>query len=279
MRVSVVIPTYNREQTIARALRSVLAQNFSDYEVIVVDDGSTDATATVLDEFAETIKVLQQPKNQGVSSARNRGIHAATGEWLAFLDSDDEWLPSKLTQQMDYIKDHPKDRIVQTEEIWIRHGRRVNPREVHRKRRGWIFPHMLQRCLVSPSAAMVHSSVFASLGLFDESLPACEDYDFWLRAGVRYPIGLVDEPLTIKYGGHADQLSKQWGLDRYRIQSLVKIREGLPLPDEWRHALNQELIKKCEVYLSGLRKRMRLDEAARYEEILATTREMLEKPG
>ncbi len=255
MRVSVIIPTYNRAAWVTEAVASVLAQTWRDFELIVVDDGSTDATQEVLAAFHGQLKVLCLEGRRGVSAARNLGAAAARGEWLAFLDSDDLWLPEKLARQVEYFKEHPDLMICQTEEVWVRNGVRVNPPDTHRKTGGAIFLQSLSRCLVSPSAVMLHRRLFAEMGGFDETLPAAEDYDLWLRVAWRYPVGLAPLPLVIKRGGHADQLSRQWGLDRFRIQALEKLLEEAALPSEYRDAAQRTLAHKCRIYAQGCEKK------------------------
>jgi glycosyltransferase involved in cell wall biosynthesis len=262
--VSVIIPTYNRGWILHEALESVLAQDYPDFELIVVDDGSTDRTPAVLQRYGNRLRVLAQ-KNRGVSAARNRGIAAAKANLIAFLDSDDLWLPGKLKAQVDFFQHHPGALICQTEEIWIRNGVRVNPAKRHRKPSGMIFEASLHLCLVSPSAVMVRRRLFEQVGIFDESLPACEDYDLWLRVGCRYPIHLIETPLVVKRGGHADQLSRQPVLDRYRIQSLLRIIRIGRLNDEQQSAAARVLKEKCRIYAKGCRKRGRLKEAEHYE--------------
>ena len=222
--VSVIIPTYNRGWTIKEAIDSVLAQSFIDFELIVVDDGSTDDTSEILDSYRDDIKVLSQ-ENNGVSAARNRGVATASGIFIAFLDSDDLWLPEKLSSQVDFFNSNPDALICQTEEIWVRNNMRVNPKKRHKKPWGMIFEPSLDLCLVSPSAVMIRRSLFEEVGVFDETLPACEDYDLWLRISCRYPVFLIDTPLIIKRGGHFDQLSASSGLDKFRIKSIKKIIE------------------------------------------------------
>jgi glycosyltransferase involved in cell wall biosynthesis len=268
-RVSVILPTYNRAWSLHAAIKSVLTQTYSDYELIIVDDGSTDETATLLRTY-DGVTVFHQSR-QGVSAARNRGVQAARGELIAFLDSDDYWLPDKLSGQVRYFDENPDALICQTEEIWIRRGVRVNPGRRHRKRAGMIFEPSLALCLVSPSAVMLRRSLFVAMGGFDERLPACEDYDLWLRIGCRYPIGLIETPLIVKQGGHDDQLSAEPGLDRYRIQSLTKIIASGNLTEDQRRAAIKTLQTKCMIYAIGCRKRGRPGEAARYEKIARDT--------
>ena len=261
--VSVIIPTYNRGWIVKEAIDSVLDQDFTDYELIVVDDGSDDNTPEILAGYGGAITILHQ-SNKGVSSARNCGVAAASGQLIAFLDSDDLWLPGKLSTQVKFFKDHPDAVINQTQERWIRKGVRVNPKQRHHKFSGMIFEHSLALCLVSPSAVMIKKSLFDEVGGFDEQFPACEDYDLWLRVSCRYPVHLIDTPLIIKRGGHADQLSKAAGLDKYRIQSLVKIIESGLLTPRQRQAALSTLKEKCAVYAGGCRKRGREEEARNY---------------
>ena len=258
--VSVIIPTYNRGWILQEAIDSVLEQDFHDYELIVVDDGSVDDTPTILKAYKNEITVLRQA-NRGVSAARNSGIKAATGRLISFLDSDDLWLPRKLSTQVQFFNDHPQAVITQTQERWIRNGVRVNPKKRHHKFSGMIFERSLALCLVSPSAVMIKKSLFNRVGIFDESLPACEDYDLWLRISCRYPVHLIETPLIIKRGGHDDQLSKAAGLDKYRIQSLLKIIESDILTAPQSQAAIEKLKEKCAVYASGCRKRGREAEA------------------
>jgi glycosyltransferase involved in cell wall biosynthesis len=258
--VSVIIPTCNRGWVVRDAIDSVLGQTFADFELIVVDDGSTDETSQILEAYAGRLRVIRQA-NQGVSAARNRGIDIASGSLIALLDSDDIWLPEKLDVQVAFFKNNTAALICQTEEIWIRNGLRVNPGKRHRKPSGMIFERALELCLVSPSAVMVRRELFEKVGRFDENLPACEDYDLWLRVACRFPVHLIDKPLTVKRGGHADQLSRQPALDKFRIRSLVKLIEAGRLAPAQRDAAVIALRKKCAVYANGCLKRGRLEEA------------------
>lgn len=262
--VSVIVPTHNRRQLVCEAVASVLAQRDVAVEVIVVDDGSTDDTSAALAAFGDRIRCLRQPR-LGVSAARNRGAGAATGTWLAFLDSDDLWRPLKLARQLAYHAERPALRASQTGEIWIRNGVRVNPCQHHRKPDGEIFTSSVARCVVSPSAVMLRRDLFEALGGFDEALPVCEDYDLWLRLGAREPVGLLDEPLVIKRGGHADQLSRRyWGMDRFRVAALAKLLAADDLVDAQRMVAVTALREKCGILAAGASRRGRADEAARY---------------
>ena len=274
--VAVIIPTYNRAHTLRRALDSVLGQQPPPLEIIVVDDGSTDGTREMVapsphplpsspssqglnpgywEQKKGEIRYLFQP-NRGPAAARNLGIPHARAEFIAFLDSDDEWLPGKLAAQLRFFEENPDYLICQTEEIWVRNGRRVNPMKKHKKYGGRIFEKCLPLCIVSPSAVMVRREFFDRVGLFDESLPACEDYDLWLRASARMPIGLIEKPYLIKYGGHADQRSRQFPvMDRFRIQALRKlIDSGILIPTQKEAAL-LEFEKKFRIVSEGAKKR------------------------
>lgn len=265
--ISVIIPTFNRAAWVREAVDSVLAQTFQDFELIVVDDGSTDATGEGLMAYGDRLRHLVQDR-QGVSAARNRGLDLAQGEWIAFLDSDDLWLPQKLETQVAFLNRHPQAEICQTEEIWIRHGRRVNPRNKHRKPAGDIFVPSLTLCLVSPSAVMLKRSLLEEVGFFDTSLPACEDYDLWLRISCRKPVFLIEEPLVVKRGGHPDQLSRCLpSLDRYRIQALIKLLKAGELSERQIEAAFGELERKCRIYGQGCLKRGRVEEGKDYLEL------------
>ena len=264
--VSVIIPTYNRGWILKEAIDSVLAQDYKDLELIVVDDGSTDNTFEILASYGNDIKVLFQ-ENKGVSAARNRGITEASGQLIAFLDSDDLWLPRKLSTQVGFFNQMPDALICQTEEIWVRNGIRVNPKKRHKKPSGMIFEPSLELCLVSPSAVMTRRSLFDRVGEFDVTLSACEDYDLWLRISCRFPVHLIDTPLIIKRGGHDDQLSSMKGLDKFRIKAIVKIIKSNRLSDNQYSAAVKALKEKCKIYSDGCRKRRREEEALYYAKL------------
>ena len=252
--ISVIIPCYNRAHLLPRCLDSVLAQEFRPLEIIVVDDGSTDSTRSLLQGSYPGIRIITQ-ENKGVSAARNAGISAAKGDWLAFLDSDDTWFPAKLGRQVRAVEASPGSNIVHTDEIWIRNGARVNPQRKHRKFGGSIFKHCLPLCVISPSSVMIHRRVFDRVGLFDETLPVCEDYDLWLRICARMPVLFAREPLVTKYGGHDDQLSRRYrGMDRYRIRSIDRVLNEVELESSDRKAAIDTLVSKTRIYLNGARK-------------------------
>lgn len=263
--ISVIIPTYNRRQLLARAIHSVLRQSVQPLEIIVVDDGSTDGTgAWVQREFPSVI--LLEQENHGVSAARNRGIDRAQGEWIALLDADDVWLPTKLEQQWSAIQSGVEVNICHTEEQWIRNGKVVPLPQKFKKQSGYIFALSLRHCALSPSTVLLRREVLSDVGAFDESLQVCEDYDLWLRVTAQYPVCLVDVPLIEKHGGHADQLSTStWGLDRFRARALYHFLQTAQLDAAQRVAAEDALAAMVAIVVTGARKhdnRALLDEFA-----------------
>ena len=270
MKISVVIPTYNRKHTLPRALDSVLAQSYQPFEIIVIDDGSSDGTFDLIKSKYPSIKLLESHKpskslkgysQKGVSIARNVGIKKSKGDWISLLDSDDEWVPDKLIKQVQLLKKNEGSVFCHTNEIWIRNGVRVNQHKKHQKYGGYIFKECLDICRISPSSALIHKSIFEDIGLFDESLKVCEDYDLWLRITSNYPVLFLDEFLIKKYGGHEDQLSKTpEGIEQYRIKSLEKIMSSNLLPESQFQAAKDMLITKLQIFANGLEKRQKIDE-------------------
>ena len=255
MDISVIIPTYNRRNTLPRAVESVLNQIYKPIEIIVVDDGSTDGAKEMCSEMYPLVRYIYQA-NSGVSSARNTGIKSASGDWIALLDSDDEWLPDKLDRQVKLLQDNAEIRFCHTNEIWIRNNVRINQKKKHQKYGGNIFNKCLDICRISPSSSLFHTSVIKDVGLFDESLDVCEDYDMWLRITSKYPVLFLDQPLIKKFGGHSDQLSRVFGgIEQYRIRSLEKILTSKSLSGSQFEAAKDMLIHKLQIYAKGLKKR------------------------
>ena len=268
MKISVIIPTYNRKHTLQRAIDSVLAQTFKPYEIIIVDDGSKDGTKEWLLQNYPSVQYIHQPNN-GVSSARNKGIQISQGSWIALLDSDDEWMPEKLEYQSRFIEVNKDSSFCHTNEIWIRNGVRVNQMKKHKKYGGDIFKHCLDICRISPSSSIINKDVFEEVGAFDESLTVCEDYDLWLRVTAKFNILFLDEPLIKKYGGHLDQLSRvPEGIEQYRIRSLEKILSMDSLTETQFRSAKDMLIHKLNIYAKGLKKR------DKYEELTSTEKKI-----
>ncbi|MGH7494683.1 MAG: glycosyltransferase [bacterium] len=265
--ISVIVPTFNRSAFLREAVDSVLNQTSGDLELIVVDDGSTDDTVALCVGYGDKLHYLSQ-SHRGVSAARNLGLQHARGPLLAFLDSDDLWTPSKLARQVEWMAAHPEVQLCHTNETWIRRGLRVNQKKIHQKAGGWIYPLCLPRCLISPSSVLMRRELFGYIGVFDEALPVCEDYDLWLRATSRFSVGFLDEPLIVKRGGHGDQLShSEWGIDRYRVYALLKILAAGGLPDDWREQSVATLKRKCHILATGYRKHGHIMEAHLFTEV------------
>ena len=268
MKISVIIPTYNRRHTLERAIDSVLSQTFKPFEIIIVDDGSKDGTKEWLLQNYPSVQYIHQPNN-GVSSARNKGIQISQGSWIALLDSDDEWMPEKLEYQSRFIEVNRNSSFCHTNEIWIRNGVRVNQMKKHKKYGGDIFKHCLDICRISPSSSIIKKDVFEEVGAFDESLTVCEDYDLWLRVTAKFNILFLDEPLIKKYGGHLDQLSRvPEGIEQYRIRSLEKILSMGSLTETQFRSAKDMLIHKLNIYAKGLKKR------DKYEELTSTEKKI-----
>ncbi len=266
--VSVILPSWNRADWLKKSIDSVLEQTFRDFELIVVDDASTDSTQEILTIYSGKFRSITFAKNLGVSAARNAAVKNCDSEWIAFLDSDDFWHPHKLQKQIAQTVIRAECPIHFTDEIWIRNGVRVNPKKKHQKLEGWIFKPSLELCLMSPSTVLLRRELFDVHGLFDETLPICEDYDLWLRLTAQHQVALLNEKLMTRHGGHADQLSRSdWGIDRYRVQSIIKILKTEKLSPEDRSAAIVVLRKKCEIIINGFRKRGKLQEIERYEKI------------
>lgn len=268
MEITLVIPTFNRCSSLYKALHSALQQTVPANEIIIIDDGSTDGTANMLSTEFPQLRHIRQT-NKGVSAARNTGVRQAQGSWVAFLDSDDTWHPEKLASQICILQKNPEIKVCHTEEIWIRNGIRVNAMNKHKKTGGWIFKHCLPLCAMSPSSIMIHRSVFEDIGFFDESFPACEDYELWLRITAKYPVLFIERPLINKYGGHEDQLShKYWGMDRFRIQALDKIIAQPYLSPDNKEAAIQMLLKKARIFRNGALKRGKTESAQHYQQLI-----------
>ncbi|MCI5125152.1 MAG: glycosyltransferase family 2 protein [Candidatus Electrothrix sp. AR5] len=267
--ISVIIPTFNREGFLEQAIASVLDQTLACGEILVVDDGSTDATSELVREISKgaevPIRYLYQ-ENKGVSVARNKGIAEARHELLCFLDSDDRWAPRKLELQSEAMEQQPHYLISHTREVWYRQGMRVNQKKKHAPPHGKIFNRALRMCVVGMSTIMVRRELFTRYGLFAEDMFCCEDYDLWLRVSRKEEFLLVDEALTLKDGGRSDQLSALYrlGMDTWRIRSLGRLLESARLSSEQYTQALAELERKCTIYGKGCIKHGRSEEGQRY---------------
>jgi len=258
--ITVVIPTYNRYEFLKRALTSVYAQTHMPKEVIIIDDGSTDNTFSIQEQFPFAKYIYQ--KNSGVSSARNLGIEHSTCQWIAFLDSDDEWHVDKLKLQVEFHNHNPSAKMSYTDEKWIRDGVEVKIPKKFKKYGGDIFNECLSHCIIAPSATLIHKDLLDEVGLFDESLEVCEDYDLWLRVACGNSIRLINKQLITKYAGHDDQLSfKHWGMDRFRVKALEKL-----IDSNKKEIVIETLLKKYRVLLKGAIKHDKKVEIKEYEQ-------------
>lgn len=262
--VSVIIPTYNRRDFLPQAIASVVAQDHP-FELIVVDDGSDDDTESLVPGDDPRIRYIRQ-LNRGAAAARNTGIRAASHDLIAFLDSDDRFVAGKLGLQAAAMGARHHCLVSHTEEIWYRRGVLLQQKKIHRKEEGDLFARSLKLCVIGMSTIMARRRLFEMVGLFDEALPCCEDYDLWLRVGCRFPFLLVKEALTIKEGGRADQLSVRYrvGMDRYRIASIRALLESGQLTEEQRLLARAELVEKCRIYGTGCLKHGREEEGSEY---------------
>jgi glycosyltransferase involved in cell wall biosynthesis len=249
--IDVIIPTFNRAHIISRAIESVLNQSFKDFTLHIVDDGSTDETKIILEKYLNHPQVkIHYQENFGVSSARNSVGLNSKAQWISFLDSDDEWMPKKLETQVKYLQENPECNFLHTEELWVRNGVRVNPKQKHQKSNDNLFERSLDFCLISPSTVMMKASLFLKHGGFDKRFIVCEDFDLWLRILATEQIGFLSTPLTIKYGGHEDQLSTKYvAMDYWRIKSLVNLFKSNVLNENQKRSVQDVLMKKSEILL------------------------------
>ena len=254
--ISVIIPTYNRCDLLKRAINSVIKQTITPKEIIIVDNGSTDQTYQMVSSLFPEINYFIE-KKRGVSAARNKGILESKSKWIAFLDSDDAWKPTKLEKQMEYsVFNQDKYRIIHTDETWYRNKKFLNQLKKHKKSGGNIFKNSLQLCCISPSSVVLKKQIFEEYGLFDENLEVCEDYDMWIRITSKEEVGFLDSPLVLKYGGHSDQLSKKfWGMDRFRIKSLEKNLKNEHFSKSQKINVLDTLIEKLTIVSDGALKR------------------------
>jgi len=266
---SIIIPTFNRCNFLKNAIRSVLLQTKTDFELIIIDDGSTDSTATMIKTFEDKRLVYVHQQHQGVSSARNHGITLARAKFIAFLDSDDCFIPDKLQITLDYINRYPNIQIFHTEEIWYRNQKLLNQKKIHKKPDGLVFDNALKLCCIGMSTTVVNKELFNNIGYFDQTMMACEDYDLWLRASIVYPFKLIPHALTIKHGGHTDQLSHQYpAMDTLRIYAIDKLLKNADLTKTQRTSAISHLKQKCIIYINGAKKREKTEQVKKYTDLL-----------
>lgn len=251
--IDVILPTFNRSHVLERAIDSVLAQSNQSFQLYVIDDGSTDETAAMLLKYLDHPQVhcLRQ-ENKGVSAARNMGIKHSQSEWIAFLDSDDEWLPQKLEIQLAFIALNPQYRFVHSNEIWIRNGVRVNAQKKFDKSHHDIFKHSLETCLISPSTVLMKRELCLEHGCFDERFLVCEDYDLWLKILAKEEVGFIFQDLIKKHGGHADQLSTRFKwMEHWKVKTLIGLITTANLSQDQEIQVQEQIKKKTAMLMSG----------------------------
>jgi len=266
--VTIIIPTYNRLELLKRSVKSVLEQSYEDFTLIVVDDGSTDETQEYLKKLTDPRITVMSQKNLGVSAARNAGIMGASTEWIAFLDSDDEWLPHKLKTQIDFIKKNPQFEFIHSNEIWVRNGVRVNAPKRFDKSNDRIFERSLETCLISPSTVMVKKLLLEKWNYFDDDFIICEDYDLWLKILGTQEVGFIEENLITKYAGH-EQLSTQFvAMDYWRLKSLVNLLSFAEFSDVQKNQIVTEIKKKLPLLMKGFEKYQDLDKIKEIQDLI-----------
>ncbi len=271
MDITVIIPTYNRYEPLQRALHSVYAQTYQPKEVIVVDDGSFDETSQIIKQFPK-IKYIYQ-ENSGVSSARNLGSIHATFEWIAFLDSDDEWDKEKLKEQVTFHANNEHILISYTDECWVRNGVEVKIPKKFQKIGQDAFLENISYCNIAPSSVFIAKELLQGVGFFDESLEVCEDYDLWLRIACKNEVALLNKKLIIKHAGADDQLSyKYWGMDRFRVQTLEKLFGSC---EKYHNEILNNLLHKYGLLLKGALKYDKISEIKLYNEKIQYYKQLL----
>ena len=275
MKVSVIVPTFNRASLLPRAIDSVLSQSYQDFDLTIVDDGSTDETYNLVKSYLSNPKIKYiRTDNRGVSAARNLGVALTNGEYISFLDSDDEWLRHKLDSQIKFLSQNENIQMVHADECWVRNGKEINKKNIHKKFGGDVFEKCLDLCFISPSVALMRRSLFNEMLGFDESYIVCEDFDLWLKISSLYEVGYIDEEVIIKYGGHEDQLSTMYfAMDYYRIKALDHITKIRSFEKERLSLVKDTIIKKSEILIKGYEKHKNFKNLAEIQNILESHRD------
>ena len=271
--VSIILPSYKKAQYISHAIESILGQSFSDWELIVIDDGLAFDTRQLIAGYAQKDKriiVISNPKNLGIQKSLNKGLAMAKGKYIARIDDDDQWIDGdKLKKQVAFL-DADEDYVLVGTNAVICDENLIDlqtysmPGSDLEIRNRILF----KNCFLH-SSVMIRKSVLDKIGGYVESKKVrnVEDYDLWLRIGLYYPVHLIDRPLTIKRGGHDDQLSRNPGLDQYRIQSIVNILDNHQLNSQACRTAVDVLVKKCRIYANGCARRGRTAESDYYREL------------
>ena len=274
MLISVVIPTYNRRAHLNEAIRAVREQSYEHWELIVVDDGSTDDTSTAI--CWEGIRYLRTDHSGCPGRVRNIGAQEARGALLAFLDSDDLWKPEKLSRQAAFLREHPEFPLCHTREIWLRNGKIVSQAGQRHRRSGFLFEDALKKCIIGPSTAVLTKELYQKHGGFHPGLEIAEDYELWLRICNTEEVGYIDEALVVKRAGHSDQLSEKYGrIEYFRILALRENIESGAFKGQNRKLALAEMSRKCRIYAAGCRKRRKEKEARRFYAMAAEYQDRL----
>ncbi len=270
--VSVIIPVYNRFELAKEAVSSVLGQTFRNLELIIVDDGSTDMTPILATYFRDDTRVKYiRINHSGMPGfVRNKGVETAKGKYLAFLDSDDLWMDSKLKKQVDFLEKNSAIKVVHTREAWVRNGKTISQAGFNHRRFGDIFSDALEKCIIGPSTVLIETTLYRELRGFRDDLEIAEDYELWLRLANSNSIGYIDEALITKRAGHVGQLSEKYGqIEIFRIRGLQKLVEQSFFNLKNQKNAELELAKKCRIYAAGCRKRNKIEEAEIHESLAA----------
>lgn len=289
-RVSVVLPTYNRRETIAEALESVLSQTCRERDVVIIDDGSTDGTAAylfarfgaqpraqeILNEmspaamrpFSHAFSVdgstilYHYQSNRGLSAARNRGIATSRSRYIAFIEADDTWDPRHLEIHLRFHLEHPSAMVSYVGEMPAASTRARAARALPS---GWIFEHVLAGSPICISSVFLNRSAIDACGAFDENLEACEDYDLWLRLATRSPIYHLGGAFVLRRSPRRDGTARAWSAEKFRAYALEKAFQGGHLNGHQRLSVAEEIVRKCERLVEGYR-RTKSDERASFYE-------------
>jgi glycosyltransferase involved in cell wall biosynthesis len=248
-RVSVIMPSYQKARFIAEAIESVLAQTVTDLELIVVDS-STDDTSRVLERYSGRIQVLRTPPH-GISAARNVGLKAARGAYIAFLDADDTWVPSKLERQLPLFDRHPRIGLVCTD-VLFRDEQGLRPNRAFTDAlpaAGMIHPLIFSRSFIGTLSVVVRRACLDDVGGFDEAITACEDHDLWLRISRTWAIDYVDEPLaTYRYSADhasADRVRTLLGRASAPDSGLIRVQSRAYEANADLRALDRIALDRC----------------------------------
>ena len=241
--VSIVLPTYNCAAFLPHSIGSILAQIYNSYEIIVVDDGSTDNTKEVLYPFMQRIKYILLEQNKGLPTARNIGILSAQGKYIAFIDADDLWLPEKLQTDIEYFETHPEVSMVYSKHLNIdQNGRMLDEASQKRLPSGNIFTQLFsEQNFIITSSVVVRKEIFETTGLFYEQLSNCQDWDMWLRIAFYFKVGGINTPL-VKYRHNPHSLSKNRNnVLKYQKMVIDKIYSNFK---DKENGINEKLYKK-----------------------------------